>query len=131
LRPFLQHSVVDRRSSLRHSLRAPLRVRVWKSAIPEHGGECENVSQQGIFFATDLSLLTGTVVEVLLTMPEELTGEPPRQWCCTGHVVRVESAGSPEHRSGVGVKFHCYEIADLEASQPTQTSSYPGILGSE
>jgi hypothetical protein len=118
MRRFLERFPVDRRSALRHSLKAPLRVRVWKSAIPGHLGESENVSQQGMFFATDLSLPTGTVVEVLFTMPEEITGEPDKQWRCTGHVVRVEPASSPAHTAGVGVKFHCcYELAKLEGPQ--------------
>ncbi len=114
MRRFLERFAVDRRSALRHSLKAPLRVRVWKSSIPEHAGESENVSQQGMFFATDLSLPAGTVVEVLFTMPEQISGEPDKQWRCTGHVVRVEPVDSAERTTGVGVKFHCcYEIADL------------------
>jgi hypothetical protein len=117
MRRFLEHFTVDRRSALRYRLRATLRVRVWKSAIPEHIGEAENVSPQGMFFATDLPLPAGTVVEVLFTLPEEITGEPDKQWRCTGQVVRVESVGSPVRRLGVGVKFHCYEIANLEAPQ--------------
>jgi hypothetical protein len=119
MRRFLERFAADRRSALRHRLRAPLRVRVWKSAIPEQTGESENISQQGMFFATDLSLLAGAVVEVLFTMPEELTGEPDKQWCCTGHVVRVEPIESTERKLGVGVKFHCYEIANLDGPQST------------
>jgi hypothetical protein len=119
MRRFLERLAVDRRSVLRHGLKAPLRVRVWKSAVPEHGGESQNVSQQGMFFATDLALPMGTVVEVLFTMPEVLTGEPDKQWRCTGQVVRVEPADSPSRRSGVGVKFHCYEIANVEGRQST------------
>jgi hypothetical protein len=119
MRRFLERLAADRRSALRHRLRAPLRVRVWNSGIPEQAGESENISQQGMFFATDLSLLTGTVVEVLFTIPEELTGEPDKQWRCTGHVVRVGPAESAARRLGVGVKFHCYEIAKLEGPQST------------
>jgi hypothetical protein len=123
MRRLLERFAVDRRSALRHILKAPLRVRVWKSAIPEHQGDSENVSQQGMFFATDLSLPTGTVVEVLFTMPEQITGEPDKQWRCTGHVVRVEPAAAPARTEGVGVKFHCcYEIANLKGPQPAQIS---------
>jgi hypothetical protein len=123
MRRFLERFAVDRRSALRHSLKAPLRVRVWKSTIPGHLGESENVSQQGMFFATDLSLPMGTVVEVLFTMPEQITGEPDKQWRCTGHVVRVEPVAFPARTAGVGVKFHCcYEIANLDGQQPALMS---------
>jgi PilZ domain-containing protein len=119
MRRLLDRFAPDRRSALRHSLRTPLRVRVWKSTIPEHAGESQNVSHQGMFFATDLSLRAGTVVEVLFKMPEEITGEPGTHLRCTGHVVHVEPVDSSSCRSGVGVKFHCYEIADLEGPQST------------
>jgi hypothetical protein len=42
----------------------------WKSTIPEHAGESENIAQDGMCFATDLALSVGKVVEVLLKMPE-------------------------------------------------------------
>jgi hypothetical protein len=60
----VDNAVQDRRVTQRHAVKAPLRVRVWKSTIPEHLGEAENISEQGIFFATDLDLPIGTVVEI-------------------------------------------------------------------
>ena len=101
----------DRRSAERHPLKTPLRVRVWKTATPEHAGESQNISQQGMFFATDLALRVGTVVEVLLKMPEEITGEPSTEWRCTGHVVHVEPIDSPRGAQGVGVQFDCYQVS--------------------
>ncbi len=101
----------DRRTVQRHALKTPLRVRVWKSAVPEHPGESRNISEQGMFFATDLPLRVGTVVEVLLKMPEEITGEPAREWRCTGHVVHVEPVNSPRGTPGVGVQFDCYQVS--------------------
>jgi Tfp pilus assembly protein PilZ len=84
---------------------------MWKSAVPEEGGESENLSQQGILFATNSVMPVGTVVEVLLKMPEEITGEPTTEWLCSGHVIHVEPIDSPRGKLGVGVQFDCYQVS--------------------
>jgi hypothetical protein len=101
----------DRRLTVRHNLRTPIRIRLWKSATPEQRNESVNLSERGILFATDSPMNIGTVVEVLLKMPEVITGEPTTEWLCSGHVVRVEPIDSPRGRLGVGVQFDCYQIA--------------------
>jgi PilZ domain len=111
MRRIIERYARDRRAADRISLRTPLRVRVWKSAIPERAAESENLSEHGMFFATDLALRVGTVVEVLLKMPEEITGEPPVEWRCTGHVVHVASGEAGRGKQGVGVQFDCYQVA--------------------
>ncbi len=103
-------AAADRRATRRHSFKAPLRVRIWKSAIPEQRAESQNLSEMGIFFATDSLLRLGTTVEILLKMPEEITGEPTTEWICAGHVVRVEPGNSSRGKLGVGVQFDCYQI---------------------
>jgi Tfp pilus assembly protein PilZ len=101
----------DRRVSLRHNFRVPIRVRIWKSGMPEQRSESENLSEGGILFATDTPILVGTVVEVLLKMPEAITGEPTTEWLCSGHVVRVEPIDSPRGKLGVGMQFDCYQVS--------------------
>jgi PilZ domain len=104
----------DRRLSHRLSVRTALRVRVWNSAQPEHRAESVNVSLRGIYFNTKTPLCEGEIVEVLLKMPEEVSGEETTEWRCTGHVVRVEASDSTEGKLGVGVQFYCYEAARPE-----------------
>jgi len=118
-------SFLDRRFTKRHNLETPLRVRVWKSDVPERRAESLNLSQRGIFFATNLSLDKGEIVEILLKMPEEITGEPPTEWRCTGHVVRVEPVDSSKGKLGVGVHFDCYEVARAKPLQPPLTTRLP------
>jgi hypothetical protein len=101
----------DRRLTIRHNFRTPIRIRLWKSATPEQSSESLNLSERGILFATDFPMPIGTVVEVLLKMPEMVTGEPTIEWLCSGHVVRVEHIDSPRGKLGVGVQFDCYQIA--------------------
>jgi hypothetical protein len=111
-------SASDRRGTLRHNCKLPLRVRIWKSAIPEQRTESENVSERGIFFATNSPLPIGTAVQILLKMPEQITGEPTTEWLCSGHVVRIEPIDSPRGNLGVGVQFDCYEISRPEDAKP-------------
>ena len=101
----------DRRLAGRYTLKTPLRVRLWKSAVPEHTAESVNISQRGIYFATDSLLHEGETVEVLFDMPEEIIGEPTTEWRCTGHVVRVEAIEAGAGKQGVGVQFDCYEVS--------------------
>lgn len=104
----------DRRFSQRHNFKSALRVRVWKSGLPEERAESMNLSQRGIFFASSSRLAEGEVVEILLKMPEEITGQPTTEWRCTGQVVRVEPDDSLKGRFGVGVQFYCYEASRFE-----------------
>jgi len=79
--------------------------------MPEQRRESVNLSERGILFAADSPMAIGTVVEVLLKMPEEITGEPTTEWLCSGHVVRVGPINSPKGNFGVGVQFDCYQIS--------------------
>ena len=111
MRRFLEQLSKDRRVSTRLAMKTPLKVRLWKSAMPEHAGQSENISEQGMFFATDLRMGVGTVVEVVLKMPQEITGEPETEWRCTGHVVRVSQVETEVGTQGVGVQFDCFQVA--------------------
>ena len=111
----------DRRNSRRYRLQTPLRVRVWKSGSTERRLESENLSERGTFFATDVPLAVGTAVEILLKMPEEITGKPTTEWRCTGHVVRLEPVDAPHGKTGVGVEFDYYEILRSKAATQLET----------
>lgn len=122
--------VADRRVVTRHEIKTPLRIRIWKSNIPEQRAESINLSERGIFFATDSILHEGEAVEVLLKMPEEITGEPTTEWRCTGLVVRVEPVASAKGKLGIGVRFDCYEVCRTDnrervGANARQESSFP------
>ncbi len=118
-------ATADRRIAGRHSFKAPLRVRIWKSAIPEQRAASENLSERGIFFATDSILRVGTTVEILLEMPEEITGESTTEWLCTGHVVRVEPVNHSRGKLGVGVQFDCYQVLRPKRPNDLGGSKWP------
>lgn len=107
----MAHFRKDRRLAGRYDVKTPLRVRIWKSRAPELEAESVNLSQRGIYFATDSTLREGEAVEIFFNMPEEIIGEPTSEWRCTGHVVRVERKEEPSGKLGVGVQFDCYEVS--------------------
>lgn len=104
------HIVSNRRQAPRINLSIGLRYCVLRSNIPEQNAESLNLSARGIYFATDLKLKEGSVVQLVMNMPEEITGKAPTEWRCTGHVVRVSPIKSKYGSFGVGVRYDCYEI---------------------
>ena len=114
----------DRRLAGRYKVRTPLRVRLWKSLVPECTAESVDLSQRGIYFATDAPLHEGETVEVFFNMPEEVIGEPASEWRCTGHVVRVEEIHAAGGKQGVGVQFDCYEVS---RSKPVDVATGSGM----
>ena len=80
---------------------------------PEQHARSKNLSQRGVFFTTDLPLSKGSSLDLLVEMPEQVTGVPPTQWLCTGHVVRVVPT-EQESKRGVGVQFDFYEVSRPE-----------------
>jgi hypothetical protein len=102
----------DRRLSLRHNVRTDLRVRIRKFDAGEQRAQSENLSQRGVFFTTDLPINKGASLDLLVEMPESVTGVPPAQWLCTGHVVRVVPMEA--EKRGIGVQFDFYEVSRPE-----------------
>jgi hypothetical protein len=103
-------AVTDRCVTRRHSFEAPLRVRVWKSAIPEQRAESQNRCANATFFATDSLLSVDTTVEVLPKMPKEITGDATTERLCTGDVVRVRPINSSHGRLDPGAQIHCHQV---------------------
>lgn len=110
----------ERRSAPRYNLRIPLIFRpIREPPIPEQTTESVNLSERGVYFATDFPLCEGTPVQLLLKVPEEIAGKRTTEWRCTGRVIHVEPNSSPQGgKLGVGVRFDHFDVlgADREAS---------------
>jgi hypothetical protein len=100
----------------RVNLRLPLKVRaLCESGEPEQDAESVNVSQRGLSFSSAVPIAVGMRVEILMTMPQEITGNPPTDVRCTGRAVHVQP---PEisGRASIGVRIERYEpVAQKEA----------------
>lgn len=99
-------------------MRIPVRIRVLNSgAAASLSTESLNVSATGLLFSTYARYESGTPVEMLFRMPEEVAGQSANDWRCTGQVVRIEERETPTSRFDVGVKFYCYEVI-VQPPQP-------------
>jgi hypothetical protein len=83
----------DRRCSTRYALRIPIRFRESVAATEHEGytGETTNISRNGLSFVTKVPLLLGSIVELALRVPRELSGSGKSEIQCFGQIVRMET----------------------------------------
>jgi len=112
----------EKRVSHRYPLKATMRLRVRKSGQTEWSVESDNLSETGTFFSTDAPLVIGSAVEILLVMPQEISGKPTTEWRCAGHVVRFQPGDTAGGELGVGVEFDYYEILRSKAPIPPKAA---------
>ena len=82
----------ERRASQRFQLRLPMIVR-WTSdaAVGEASTESRDVSSRGVYFFLPKEVTSGSSVEILLTLPHEITLAGPVRVRCLGRIKRAES----------------------------------------
>ena len=112
----------EKRVSHRYPLKATMRLRVRKSGQTEWSVESDNLSETGTFFSMDAPLVIGSAVEILLVMPQEISGKPTTEWRCAGHVVRFQPGDTAGGELGVGVEFDYYEILRSKAPIPPKAA---------
>src|SRR6266566_2126799 len=90
----------ERRTTQRFSMRLPLTVR-WTAgaAVGETSTESRDVSSRGVYFFLSKDVREGSPVEILLTLPNEITLAGPVRVRCLGRVQRTE----PREEGAVGV----------------------------
>lgn len=95
----------ERRTTHRLNLHVALRVHLRNV---EHLATSVNVSINGLYFITQLPLLVGEAIEVLVAIPRRITGEKARKRRFTARITHVESQCMPQGCSGVGVHLLYY-----------------------
>jgi hypothetical protein len=90
----------ERRTTQRLSMRLPLTVR-WTTgaAVGETSTESRDVSSRGVYFFLSKDVKEGSAVEILLTLPNEITMAGPVRVRCLGRVQRTE----PRDEGAIGV----------------------------
>jgi hypothetical protein len=100
----------ERRIDTRVNIRVPLRFRILDNpGSPELTAESENISQRGIFFATNFPLKVGTPLEVRLKMPGGLSGQSSGEVKCVARVVHVQPNSILGGKAGIGLHIERYE----------------------
>jgi hypothetical protein len=106
----------ERRTTQRFSMRLPLTVR-WTTgaAVGEMMTESRDVSSRGVYFFLSKDVKEGSAVEILLTLPNEITLAGPVRVRCLGRVQRTESRD--EGAIGVVAAIERYEFLRTEEEQ--------------
>jgi len=99
----------ERRTTQRFSMRLPLTVR-WTTgaAVGETNTESRDVSSRGVYFFLSKDVKEGSPVEILLTLPNEITLAGPVRVRCLGRVQRTENRD--EGSVGVVAAIERYEF---------------------
>ena len=99
----------ERRMARRFQIKLPMTVR-WTSgsAIGEALTESRDVSSRGVYFFLPKEVNSGSPVEIILTLPHEITLAGPVRVRCLGRVHRTEQEGLG--CAGVVAEIHRYEF---------------------
>jgi hypothetical protein len=99
----------ERRSAQRFRIKLPLSVR-WTSgsAIGEAKTESQDVSSRGIYFSLPKLVQSGSPVEIVLTLPHEITMAGSVRVRCLGRVQRAEQ--QQPGFSGIVAEIDRYEF---------------------
>jgi len=117
-------SVSERRAARRFIINFPLQLQPTKTpSLAARATKAMNVSTRGVYFATDLPLCQGQLVQVLLQMPIEVTGKVVNERCFTGRVAHVHPNEFANGMSGVGVQFLYYEEIAVQLREQEQEIS--------
>lgn len=96
-------------------MKLPLKVR-WTgdASVGEAATETREVSSRGIYFFLPKDLKSGAPLEIVMTLPHEVTLAGPVRVRCLGHVVRTDA--EREQDIGVAAAIERYEfLRDGEA----------------
>lgn len=99
---------IERRNARRFSMRLPLHVRLQNGApSAELSTHSEDVSSRGVYFYVDKDVKSGSSIEIVMTLPHEVTLAGPVKVRCVGRVMRTESRDA---RIGVVAAIERYEF---------------------
>jgi hypothetical protein len=104
---------VERRAARRFSMNLPVKVQFSSGdGITERRGETRDVSFRGLYFMIEASLETGSSIEFVLTLPQQITLAGDVNIRCYARVLRVEAQNG---RRGVAARIERYEFLPASA----------------
>lgn len=106
----------ERRESRRFNLTLPLVVKqpLKEGEAVEATAETRDVSFRGLYFTIDKEFQPGSSIEVVMTLPKEITLAADVRIRCTGQIVRVEKPEESGKR-GVAAVIERYEFLPFES----------------
>lgn len=104
---------VERRAARRFSMNLPVKVRFSAGEnITERQGETRDVSFRGLYFMIEASVETGSSIEFVLTLPQQITLAGDVNIRCYARVLRVDAKNG---RRGVAARIERYEFLPATA----------------
>lgn len=101
----------EKRRARRFDLSLPVRVMAVGDQKSSQTVRTKDISSSGLFIEFEERVQAGTKVELLVSLPQEITQAGVVQIRCIGRVVRVERSSS--ERTGVAVTIDRYEFARM------------------
>ena len=102
-------AITERRHRMRYPLKLAVSVRPsGVSAAGEILAECRDVSSQGVYFFLEEPLKSGSELEIMLTLPSEITRGDPVRVRCEARVQRTETI--KQGRVGIAAKIERYRF---------------------
>jgi hypothetical protein len=98
----------DRREARRFNMTLPVRLLPSDAKSAELSAHTRDVSYRGLYFLAAGDFKTGTPIEFILTLPEQLASAGNVNIRCHGQVVRVEPTKNGVR--GVAAKIEKYEF---------------------
>jgi len=98
----------ERRTARRFNMRLPLKVRMDETGPGEQMTESEDVSSRGVYFYLPKDVKKGSDIEIMMTLPHEITMAGPVRVRCMGRIHRTERRG--DQKVGVVAAIERYEF---------------------
>jgi hypothetical protein len=102
----------ERRVAYRYDLSLPVMVRIPAQGLAEtRNGRTRDISTKGLYFVIDQNVRSGSDLDILLTLPREMTNGEDVLVKASGKIVRVESRMEDgNERQGVAAIIERYDI---------------------
>ena len=104
--------------ALRYPNRMPIRYRL-SGELQWREGRTENISRSGVLFRTGDTLAMRTAVEMLMTLPPEISGSREQATViCRGRIVRAVPPHDGEPEPAVAATIAGYRLAHWQENDP-------------
>lgn len=111
--------MTERRTTRRYDLSLPIIIRVpAEKTLDRQTGKTRDISTRGLYFVMDQDLEAGSVLDLTLTLPAEVTRGTDVFVHASGKVIRVEPRIEEGNtRMGVAAVIERYDIVRGEAAR--------------
>src|SRR5215475_6821278 len=103
----------DRREARRFVMSLPLRVLAHDANSPELRASTRDVSYRGLYFLSEARFESGSEIDFILTLPQQMISSGDVNIRCHGKVVRTEQ--TENGKTGIAARIERYEFVPARA----------------